>query len=68
MRQQATIGDRIIELVRARPDCTLGEVMQQLPDLDWAVVYLEVKRLRRLGHLRQIQKSFLGCRTTLRLP
>ena len=66
--EQTTIGNRILEVVRVHPDCTLGKVMQQLPDLDWAVVYLEVKCLRRLGHLRQIQKSFLGCRTTLRLP
>ena len=66
--EQTTIGDQILEVVRAHPDCTLGAVMQQLPDLDCAVVYLEVKRLRRLGHLQQIQNSFLGCTTTLRLP
>ena len=64
--EQATIGDQILEAVRAHPDCTLGEVMQQLADLDWADVYLEVDRLSRSGHLRLIQDN-VQFSTTLRL-
>ena len=62
-----TIGHQILEVVRAHPDCTLGEVMQQLPDLDWADVYLEAERLSRSGQLRQIRDN-VPFTTTLRLP
>ena len=65
--EHTTIGDQILAVVRAHPDCTLGDVMQQLPDLDWAEVYLEAERLSRSGHLRQIQNNVLFT-TTLRLP
>jgi hypothetical protein len=67
MLQQGTIGDRILDVVRANPDCTLEEVTRQLPELYWSDVFLEVERLSRLGHLRMIQSS-LGLTTTLRLP
>ena len=50
MPQQAPIGDRILEVVRAHPDCTVEEVTQQLPDLYWSDVFLEVERLSRSGH------------------
>ena len=36
MLQQGTTGDRILEIVRAGPDCTLEEVTPQLPELYWA--------------------------------
>ena len=32
MLQEGTIGDRILEIVRANPDCTLEEVTRQLPE------------------------------------
>jgi hypothetical protein len=67
MLQIGTIGDQILEAVKANPDCTLEEVTRQLPELYWSDVFLEVERLSRLGHLRMIQSS-LGLTTTLRLP
>ena len=67
MRPQATIGERILELVRANPDCTMEEVMQQLPELSWSDVFLEVERLVRVGQLRLIHNSLLFT-TSLRLP
>ncbi|MBU6435383.1 MAG: hypothetical protein KGS09_19565 [Nitrospirae bacterium] len=67
MLQQATIGGRILEVVRANPDCTLEEVTQQLPDLYWSDVFLEVEILRRLGQLRLTQSS-LGLTTTICVP
>jgi hypothetical protein len=67
MLQIGTIGDQILEAVKANPDCTLEEVTRQLPELYWSEVFLEVERLSRLGHLRMIQSS-LGLTTTLRLP
>jgi len=67
MLQQVTIGDHILELVRANPDCTLEEVTQQFPELHWYDVYIEVERLSRSGHLRLIHKSILST-ITLHLP
>ncbi len=67
MLQQETIGDQILEVVRANPDCTLEEVTRELQELYWSEVFLEVERLSRLGQLRLIQSS-LGLTTTLRLP
>ena len=49
--QPATIGDRIREVVRANPDCTMEEGMERLPDLPWSDVLHEVLTLRRLGQL-----------------
>lgn len=66
--QQATIGERIVDLVRVNPDCTLDELMEQLPDLNWSDVFLEVDRLNRSGHLRLIQDNLVRFTTTLRLP
>jgi hypothetical protein len=67
MLQQGTVGDQILDVVRANPDCTLEEVTRQLSELYWSEVFLEVERLSRLGQLRLIQSS-LGLTTTLRLP
>ena len=55
MLQQGPFGDQILEMVRANPDCTLEEVRQQLPNLHPFALYLEVERLRRLGHLRMVK-------------
>jgi len=54
MLDQATIGDRILEVVKANPGCTFEEIIVQFTDLHWWDVYLEVDRLRRLGRLRMI--------------
>ncbi len=67
MLQQVTIADQILDVVRVHPDCTLEELMQQLPELCWSEVFLAVDRLRRLGHL-QLTQSSSGMMTTLRLP
>jgi hypothetical protein len=53
--EHTTIGDQILAVVRAHPDCTLGDVMQQFPNLHSYALYLEVNRLRRLGHLRMVK-------------
>jgi len=67
MLQQATISDRILELVRANPDCTLEEVTQQFPELHWYDVYIEVERLNRSGDLQLTHRSVLAT-ISLRLP
>lgn len=67
MLQVATIGDQILELVKANPGCTLEEITQQLPELHWSDAFVEVERLSRLGHLRVIQHSVLST-IILRLP
>jgi len=67
MPQERPLGDQILEVVRANPDCTLEEVTQQLPGLYWSDVFLEVKRLSRARQLRLIHNSLLFT-TTLRLP
>jgi len=65
--QLATIGDRILEVVKANPGCTLEEVMGRLPDLRWSDVLHEVLTLRRLGQL-ELDESTLGWTTTLCPP
>ena len=60
MVQRATISDRILELVRANPDCTLEKVTQQFPELHWYDVYIEVERLNRSGDLHLIHHSILS--------
>jgi len=66
MLQQGTTGDRILEIVRADPDCTLEEVTRQLPELYWSDVFIVVDRLRRSGQL-QVTQSSLGLTITLRI-
>ena len=67
MLQEATISDRILEVVLANPHCTLEKITHRLPDLHWSEVFLEVERLRRSGQLRLIDNSLLFT-ITLRLP
>ena len=66
MLQHATIEDRILDMVRANPGCTIEEVTQQFPDLHWSAVFIEVDRLRRLGRLRLLHNSLVTI--SLRLP
>ncbi len=73
MQQEVTIGDRILEVVRTNPDCTLEEVRQQLPNLHSYALYLEVEHLRRLGRVRmdrnlRMINMRLVFSTALRLP
>jgi len=60
MVQRATISDRILELVRANPDCTLEKVTQQFPELHRYDVYIEVERLNRSSDLQLIHHSILS--------
>jgi hypothetical protein len=45
----------------------LDDVVQQLPDLVWSDVFMEVERLNRLGRLRLIQDISLRA-TSINLP
>jgi hypothetical protein len=67
MLQQGTIGDRILEMARASPDCTFEEVTQELPELHWYDVFREVERLSHSGHMRVVFNRLLFM-STLRLP
>jgi hypothetical protein len=67
MLSEPPIGDRILEVVRTNPECSLDDVVQQLPDILWSDVFIEVDRLNRLGHLRLIQDISLRA-TNIRLP
>lgn len=67
MRSEPPVGDRILEVVRTNPDCSLDDVVQQLPDLQWSDVFMEVDRLNRLGRLRLIQDISLRA-TSIQLP
>ena len=67
MLSEVAIGDRILEVVRANPDCSLDEIVQQLPDLLWSDVFMAVDRLNRLGRLRLIQDLSLRA-TSIHLP
>jgi hypothetical protein len=65
MLQRPTIGERILELVKANPLCTLEKLTQALPELHWYNVYLEVDRLSRSGRLGMI---YVLSTIILRLP
>lgn len=67
MLLEPPIGDRILEVVRTNPDYSLEDVVQQLPDILWSDVFIEVDRLNRLGHLRLIQDISLRA-TSIHLP
>ena len=67
MLSELPIGDRILEVVRTNPHCSLDDVVQQLPDILWSDVFLEVDRLNRLGRLRLIQDISLRA-TSINLP
>ena len=62
--QPATIGDQILEAVRANPDCTLDQLIFKVSGASWSEVFLEVDRMSRSGQLR-LTKSSLGMRATL---
>ncbi|HKT35576.1 MAG TPA: hypothetical protein VJR03_12155 [Nitrospira sp.] len=67
MLSSAPISDRVLEVVRTNPHCSLDEVVQQLPDLHWSEVFTEVDRLNRLGHLRLVQNISMTA-TNMYLP
>jgi len=62
--QPATIGDQILEAVRANPDCTLDQLIFKVSGASWSEVFLEVDRMSRSGQLR-LTKSSSGMRATL---
>ena len=65
MLQQGLLGDQILEAVRAKPDCTLDELIVRMSGASWSEIFLEVDRLSRSGQLR-LTKSRSGLTTTLR--
>jgi hypothetical protein len=67
MLSAAPISDRVLEVVRTNPHCSLDEVVQQLPDVHWSDVFIEVDRLNRLGRLRLVQNISLEA-TSMYLP
>jgi hypothetical protein len=67
MLQQETVANRILEVVRLNPDCTLEELTHRFPELRWSDVFYEVHKLSRSGQLR-LTESSLGLTTTLRVP
>ncbi|HTL60037.1 MAG TPA: hypothetical protein VL261_00205 [Nitrospira sp.] len=67
MLTAAPISDRVMEVVRTNPHCSLDEVVERLPDLHWSDVFMEVDRLNRLGRLRLIQNISLTA-TSMYLP
>jgi hypothetical protein len=67
MLSAALISDRVLEVVRTNPHCSLDEVVQQLPDLHWSDVFMEVERLNRLGRLRLVQNISLVA-TSMYIP
>ncbi len=66
MLREDTVGEEILEVVRANPDCTLEELTQRLDWLSWSQVFLEVDRLSRSGQLILTQTG-IGFITTLRV-
>jgi len=62
--QPSTIGDQILEAVRANPDCTLDQLIFKVSGASWSEVFLEVDRMSRSGQLR-LTKSSSGMRATL---
>lgn len=65
MAQQGPLGDQILNMVRANPDCTLDELILSLSGVSWSEVFVEVDRMSRSGQLR-LTKSSAGIMTTLR--
>lgn len=57
MIEQDTITNRILDVVRQIPDCTLDELTRNCPDLPWNQIFLEVDRLSRAGELRLTSKG-----------
>jgi hypothetical protein len=67
MLSAAPISDRVLEVVRTNPHCSLDELVQRLPDIHWSDVFIEVDRLNRVGRLRLIQNISLEA-TSMYLP
>jgi hypothetical protein len=65
MPHQGLLGDQILEVVRANPDCTLDGLMLRVSGASWSEVFLEVDRLRHSGQLR-LTKSRSGLTIRLR--
>jgi len=65
MLQQRPLGDQILNVVRAHPDCTLDELILNLSRASWVEVLLEVDRMSQSGQLR-LTKRNPGLMTTLR--
>ena len=64
MVRKHVAADQILEVVRTHPECTLEELIRNLPGLSWFEIFHEVNHLSRSGQLRLSQSS-LGLTTTL---
>ena len=64
MQGQVSMSDRILEVVKAHPGCSLEEVAQAVPNVCWSDVFLEVDRLSRIGNVRLFQNR-IGVTTTI---
>jgi hypothetical protein len=62
---QGFLDDQILEAVKAKPDCTLDELIFRVSGASWSEVFFEVDRLSRAGQFR-LTKSRSGLTTTLR--
>jgi hypothetical protein len=67
MIEQDTITNRILDVVRQVPDCTLDELTRNCPDLPWNQIFLEVDRLSRAGELRLTSKGVGNYTVRLRI-
>lgn len=59
MLGQSIVTDQILRFVKTHPGCGLEELTEQLPELHWSEVFIEVDRLSRTGRLR-LSKSGSG--------
>ena len=57
MHPQVVISDKILDVVRARPDCDLDHVVAACGDLGLNEVFFELDRLTRVGELSLCYKG-----------
>lgn len=62
MKPEVTITEQILNTVQQRPDCTLEELVAELPETAWSQIFLEVDQLSRLWRLRLASRG-TGCYT-----
>ena len=57
MKQETTVEDHVLDIVRKAHVCDLEEVMRQCTNLTWNQVFLAVDRLSRRGEIRLLSKG-----------
>ena len=53
----AEVTLRILDILRQRNECTMDELLQTCAPYTWNVVFLEVDRLSRSGHVRLLYRK-----------